>query len=160
MSRPTVSRPIYPGVKPHLGPKTRFLLVTAFLTSGRVCLRVPRDSWLYCTVLDSRLPQPGVPGLRIYIPYKQGGPVIPPVPPGIGFPFRRLLRFARLRRYYSNPRPPPPRRARGMKSKTKPRCDQRSVGQSVLVSSPIWDPSPNFLIAKSKLVYDWLFTTS
>jgi hypothetical protein len=28
-------------------------------------------------VLDSRLPQPGGPGPRIYIPQEQGGPVIP-----------------------------------------------------------------------------------
>jgi hypothetical protein len=31
-----------------------------------------------------RLPQPGGPGLRIYIPQEQGGPGIPP---GTGFPF-------------------------------------------------------------------------
>jgi hypothetical protein len=31
-----------------------------------------------------RLPQPGGPGPRIYIPQEQGGPVIPP---GTGFPF-------------------------------------------------------------------------
>jgi hypothetical protein len=28
MLRPTVSRPVYLGVKPHLGPKTRFLLLS------------------------------------------------------------------------------------------------------------------------------------
>jgi hypothetical protein len=38
-----------------------------------------------------RLPQPGGPGSRIYIPQEQGGPVIPP---GTGFPFCRLLRLA------------------------------------------------------------------
>jgi hypothetical protein len=38
-----------------------------------------------------RLPQPGGPGPCIYIPQEQGGPVIPP---GTGFPFRRLLRLA------------------------------------------------------------------
>jgi hypothetical protein len=38
-----------------------------------------------------RLPKPGGPGPRIYIPQEQGGPVIPP---GTGFPFRRLLRLA------------------------------------------------------------------
>jgi hypothetical protein len=37
-----------------------------------------------------RLPQPGGPGSRIYIPQEHGGPVIPP---GIGFLSRRLLRF-------------------------------------------------------------------
>jgi hypothetical protein len=49
-----------------------------------------------------RLPQPGEPGSRIYIPQEQGGPVIPP---GTGFPFRRLLRLAGLRWRYSNPPP-------------------------------------------------------
>jgi hypothetical protein len=34
--------------------------------------------------------QPGGPGPRIYIPQEQGGPNIPP---GTGFPFRRLLRL-------------------------------------------------------------------
>jgi hypothetical protein len=41
-----------------------------------------------------RLPQPGGPGSRIYIPQEQGGPAIPP---GTGFPLRRLLRLSGLR---------------------------------------------------------------
>jgi hypothetical protein len=49
-----------------------------------------------------RLPQPGEPGPHIYISQKQGGPDIPP---GTGFPFRRLLRLARLRWRYSIPPP-------------------------------------------------------
>jgi hypothetical protein len=49
-----------------------------------------------------RLPQLGGPGSLIYIPQEQGGPVIPP---GTGFPFRRLLRLAGLRWRYSNPAP-------------------------------------------------------
>jgi hypothetical protein len=36
-------------------------------------VRVPRDSWPYFTVSDSRPPQPGGPGPRIYIPQEQGG---------------------------------------------------------------------------------------
>jgi hypothetical protein len=56
----------------------------------------------YFTVPDSRLPQPGGPGPRIYIHHEQGGPVIRP---GTGFPFRRLLRLAGLRWRYSNPPP-------------------------------------------------------
>jgi hypothetical protein len=52
------------------------------------------------TVSYSRLPQPGGPGPRIYIPQEQGGPVMPP---GTGFPFRRLLRLAGLRWRYSTP---------------------------------------------------------
>jgi hypothetical protein len=51
--------------------------------------RVPRDSWSYFTVSDSRLPQPEGQGPRIYIPQEQGGSVKPPV---TGVPFRRLLR--------------------------------------------------------------------
>jgi hypothetical protein len=49
-----------------------------------------------------RLPKPGGPGPRIYIPQEQGGPAIPPF---IEFPFRRLLRLARLQWRYSNPPP-------------------------------------------------------
>jgi hypothetical protein len=41
-------------------------------------VRVSQDSLPYVTVSDSRIPQPGGPGLRIYIPQEQGGPVIPP----------------------------------------------------------------------------------
>jgi hypothetical protein len=65
-------------------------------------IRVPRHSWPYFTVSDSRLPQPGRTGPRIYIPQEQGGPVIAP---GTGFPFRLLLRLAGLRWRYSNPPP-------------------------------------------------------
>jgi hypothetical protein len=67
---------------------------------GHSRVRVPRDSWPYFTLSDSRLPQPGRPGRRIYIPHEQGGPVIPP---STGFPFRRLLRLAGLWWKYSNP---------------------------------------------------------
>jgi hypothetical protein len=66
---------------------------------------VPRYSRPYLTVSDSRLPQPGWPGSRIYIPQEQGGPVIPP---GTGFPFHRLLRLAGLRWRRSNPPPQGP----------------------------------------------------
>jgi hypothetical protein len=52
-------------------------------------VRVSWDSWPYFTVSDLRLPQPGGP-----VPQEQGGPVIPP---GTGFPFRRLLQLAGLR---------------------------------------------------------------
>jgi hypothetical protein len=59
---------------------------------------VPRYSRPYFTGSDSRLPQPGGPGLHIYISQEQGDPVITP---GTGFPFRRLLRLAGLWRKYS-----------------------------------------------------------
>jgi hypothetical protein len=38
---------------------------------------VPRDSWPYFTVSDSKIPQPGGLGTRIYIPPDQGGPLYP-----------------------------------------------------------------------------------
>jgi hypothetical protein len=41
-------------------------------------VRVPQDSRPYLTILYSRLPQPGGPGPRIYIPQEQGDSVIPP----------------------------------------------------------------------------------
>jgi hypothetical protein len=48
------------------------------------------------------VPQPGGPCPCTYIPEEQGGTVIPP---DTGFPFRRLIRLAGLRRKYSNPPP-------------------------------------------------------
>jgi hypothetical protein len=65
-------------------------------------VQVQRELLPHFTVSDSRLPQPGGPGPRIYIPQEQGGPIIPP---GIGFPFRCLLRLAGLRWRYSTPPP-------------------------------------------------------
>jgi hypothetical protein len=65
-------------------------------------VQVPWDSCPYFTVSDSRFPQSGGPGSRIYIPQDQGGQI---VPPGSGLPFRLLLRLAELRFRYSN-RPP------------------------------------------------------
>jgi hypothetical protein len=38
---------------------------------------VPRDSWSYCTVSDSRLHQPGRSVPHIYIPQEHGVPIIP-----------------------------------------------------------------------------------
>jgi hypothetical protein len=62
-------------------------------------VRVPRESWpLLLSLSDSRLPQPGGPGSRIYTPQGQGDPVIPP---DTGLHFRRLLRLAGLRWKYS-----------------------------------------------------------
>jgi hypothetical protein len=80
----------------HLGLTTRFLLLSAVagllmwgaLSDVRTGLsftiaagprqrshswvRVPRDSWPYFTLSDSRVHQPGGPGPRIYIPQDQG----------------------------------------------------------------------------------------
>jgi hypothetical protein len=115
MLRPTFSRPVCLGVKPHLEPKTRFLLMLLMwgaISDDRMGLsftiaagprqlrhswvRVPWDTSPYFTAADSELSQPPT----IYIPQGQGGPVIPP---HTGFPFRRLLLLAGLRWRYSNP---------------------------------------------------------
>jgi hypothetical protein len=94
----------------HLGLMTRFLLSlwrlrvswygASSLTRGWVCnllvqllLDLAREVTLgpksrrirgHILLSHLRLPQPRGPGPRIYIPQKQGGPVIPP---GTGFPF-------------------------------------------------------------------------
>jgi hypothetical protein len=127
MLLPTVSRPVCLSVKtPTWGPRQDFyycqtavgLLMWDALSDERTGIsfiieagprqrshsrvRVPLDSWPYFTVPEVRLHQPGGPGPRIYIPQEEGGPVIPP---GTGFPFRRLLRLAGLLWRYSNPPP-------------------------------------------------------
>jgi hypothetical protein len=122
--RPMVSRPVCLVSNPTCGPKPDFyywqtvacLLMWGALSEERTGLsftiaagsrqrshsqvQVPRDSWPYFTFSDSGLPLPGWPCPRIYITQEQGGPDIPP---GTGFPFRRLLRLARLRWRYSTP---------------------------------------------------------
>jgi hypothetical protein len=65
-------------------------------------IRVPRDSRPHFTVSHSRLAVPGGPSPRIYIPQEQDDPVIPP---GTGFPFRRLLRLSGILWRYWNPPP-------------------------------------------------------
>jgi hypothetical protein len=65
-------------------------------------VRIPWNSWTYFTLSNSRLPQPGGQDPLIYIPHEQGGPVIPP---GTGFPFRRLLLLAGPRWRYSTAPP-------------------------------------------------------
>jgi hypothetical protein len=102
---------------------------------------VPRDTWLHCTVSDSRLLQPGGPGPRIYIPQEQGEQVITP---DTGFPFRRLLRLAELR--WRNSNPPTHGLELCWKSKSKLCYDRRSVGQTVLVSSTHLKLTTRFLL--------------
>jgi hypothetical protein len=101
---------IYDLVGSHLEPITRFLFsvwrlrvswcVAPSLTRGWVCNLLvqsllglaravtPGSKSLrthdHILLSHLRLPQPGGPGPRIYIPQEQGGPVIPP---GTGFPF-------------------------------------------------------------------------
>jgi hypothetical protein len=58
-------------------------------------VRVPWDSWPHFTISDSRLPKPGEPGPRIYIPQEQHGD--PVIPSGNKFHFHRLLWLAGLR---------------------------------------------------------------
>jgi hypothetical protein len=115
----------------YLGPTTNFSFSLKFsLDSCRVVI-LKRPLWredgpiIYCCCWSSPaqsrsglsptelktyillsqffiLPQPGGPGPRIYIPQEQGGPDIPP---GTGFPFRRLLRLAELLWRYFIPPP-------------------------------------------------------
>jgi hypothetical protein len=121
--RPTVGLSVRLGVRHPSRTRDQFsflleiffrqLLVCYFvapsLMRGRVCnlllllvlaSAVPLVSESRGTLLSKflRLPQPGGPGPRIYNPLEQGGPDIPP---GTGFPFRRLLRLAVLRWRYS-----------------------------------------------------------
>jgi hypothetical protein len=63
-------------------------------------VRIPRNSWQSFPLSDSKLPQPGGPGVRIYIPQELGDPIIPP---GTEFPFCRLLWLTGLRWTCSTP---------------------------------------------------------
>jgi hypothetical protein len=117
--RSTVSLPVSLGVRRPSGTHDQFYFLLEiffrqlrfcnfnFLTRERVCnllvqllLGLARAVTLgsksrrtHGHILQShlRLPEPGGPVSRIYIPQEQGGPVIPP---GTGFPFCRLLRLA------------------------------------------------------------------
>jgi hypothetical protein len=102
-----------------LGSESHLLLSqfeTPISSRNRVAQLYPRAlGTLYVASYDSQgygggtitLPQLVAPGSRIYMPQGQGGIIIPP---GTGYPLRRLSRLAGLRWGYSNP--PPTGRAR------------------------------------------------
>jgi hypothetical protein len=78
----------------------QLLLVLASVVIPRSASRGTHDHILLSQIRDS--PQPEESSPRIYIPHEQDGPIIPP---GTGFPFRRLLRLAGLRWRHSTPPP-------------------------------------------------------
>jgi hypothetical protein len=88
------------GALPNERMGMSFTIATGPRQRSHSRVRVPRDSWPYFTVSDSRFRQPRGPGPRIYIRQEEDGPVIPP---GTGFPFRRPVRLAGLQWRYLNP---------------------------------------------------------
>jgi hypothetical protein len=104
MLRPTVIPQVCLGVKPHLGPKTSFLLLSdscGFVDMNHLLRRQDRsviyNCWWHSLALWIQGSSP-----HIYIPQERGGPVIPA---GTGFPFHHLLWLAVFRWRYSNPPP-------------------------------------------------------
>jgi hypothetical protein len=103
----TVSQSVCLGIEQPCGTSDQILLPVGMLLSeicGLVSVGRPlwrEDGFAICSVITQwsesrrtrnhtllshlRLPQPGGPGSRIYIPQEQGGPVIPP---DTGFPLR------------------------------------------------------------------------
>jgi hypothetical protein len=78
-----------------------FTVATGSRQRSHSFARVPRDSWPYFTVSDSRPPN-----LEGQVPvFLFPRTVWPFIPTGTGFPFRRFLRLAGLRWRYSNPPP-------------------------------------------------------
>jgi hypothetical protein len=73
------------------------------------------------------------PGPRIYILQEHSGPVLPP---GTGFPFRRLLGLAGIRWKCSNP----PQLIFKLKVEVTLRL---TISQYIVVSSPLWDLWPD-----------------
>jgi hypothetical protein len=80
-----------------------------------------------------RLPQPGVPGFRIYIPREQGGPVIPP---GTGFCNSPLeVSRSRSRSYFTT--------------------DSQSANMS-WYQVPLWDLRPDIISCRNVAVWNLL----
>jgi hypothetical protein len=109
----TVSRPVCLRVKLPSGAYDQFLLLSDragllvwdALSDERTSLPFTIAAGSHqrsFTLSDSKLPQPGGPGLCVYIPREQGGPVLHS---GTGFCFRRLLLLVGLLCEYSIPPP-------------------------------------------------------
>jgi hypothetical protein len=86
--RLTVSQPVCLGIEYPCGTCDQILFPVGMLLS---CIYWALRTRNHILLPHLRLPQPGRPGSRIYIPQEQGGPVIPP---STGFPLGRLLRLA------------------------------------------------------------------
>jgi hypothetical protein len=69
----TVSNLLMWGVLPDEKKGLSFTIAAGPHQRSHSRVRVPRDSWPYFTVLDSKFLQPGGPDLRIYILQEHGG---------------------------------------------------------------------------------------
>jgi hypothetical protein len=88
--------------RPHWGGEDGSIVYNCCWLSPAQPFLLPSPAGLKTIFYSLRFetPPPEGPYPRIYILQEQGGPVIPP---GTGFPLRRLVRLAGLRWRYSNP---------------------------------------------------------
>jgi hypothetical protein len=174
ISRPTVSRLVHLGVGHQFGAHDLILIFLCLVFGSYFfVLHIGCPLWWedwsvvwsaithwsescrthnYTLLSRLRLPHLGGPGPRIYIPQKQGGPVIPL---GTRFPFLHLLQLTGLRWRYSNAPPHENSPFKYIEVEVGFVTDGQSANSS-WCRAPLWCPWPDFNV----LIFDNYFLCS